>query len=361
MFDPFKFLKQQMSPHYLGVDIGTTSVKIVEVDQGKQLPRILNYALLESQSSLSRANVALQTSSLKLFEEETADLLQSALKKMKPRTKEAVASLPVFSAFTTVLSFPEMSAADLQKTLAYQAKQYIPLPISEVAMDWLKVGSYEDDKGFKFQQVLLISVPQEQIKKYQQIFRKAGLSLGALEIEGLSLVRSLIGNDPTPTMILDIGSRSTSITVADKGELRFSSQSDYAGASLTQAVSSALSINPLRAEEMKRERGISGSGPNYELSTIMLPFLDVIINEVKRAEFSYHSQFPIAGKIERMIVSGGGANLLGIEKYMSGQLERPVVKANPLLRFEYPSVLEPLAPELNPMLSVALGLTLRQF
>src|SRR3989338_6517651 len=202
MFDPFKFLKQQMSPHYLGVDIGTTSVKIVEVDQGKQLTRILNYALLESQSSLSRANVALQTSSLKLFEEETADLLQSALKKMKPRTKEAVASLPVFSAFTTVLSFPEMSAADLQKTLAYQAKQYIPLPISEVAMDWLKVGSYEDDKGFKFQQVLLISVPQEQIKKYQQIFRKAGLSLGALEIEGLSLVRSLIGSDPTPTMIL---------------------------------------------------------------------------------------------------------------------------------------------------------------
>jgi Tfp pilus assembly PilM family ATPase len=93
----------------------------------------------------------------------------------------------------------------------------------------------------------------------------------------------------------------------------------------------------------------------------MLPFLDAIINEVKKAQFNYQSQFPSATKVERVIVSGGGANLLGIEKYLQSELSMPSVKATPFSKFEYPSVMEPLVPELNPHMSVALGLTLREF
>jgi type IV pilus assembly protein PilM len=261
----------------------------------------------------------------------------------------------------TVLNFPEMTDAELTKTLAFQAKQYIPLPMSEVAVDWLKVGAYTDDQGFKFQQVFLISVPQEQIRKFQNIFKHAGVNLRALEIEALSLARSLVGTDPTPTFVVDIGSRSTAIAIVDGGQLKFAAQSDFAGASLTQALSESLNINPLRAEEMKRERGIIGTGPSYELSTIMMPFLDAIMNEVRRVQFNYTSQFPSARKVERVILSGGGANLLGIEKYWSDQLGMPVVKASPFTRFEYSQNLEPLISELNPLMSVALGLTLREF
>lgn len=359
--NPFRFLKQQIVPRFLGVDIGTTSIKIVEADQGERLPRLLNYAILEGQSSLGRTGVALQTSSLKLFEDDAVNLLRIALQKMKPKTTDAVASLPVFSAFTTVMTFPAMSDVELQKNLAYQAKQYIPLPISEVALDWLRVGEYEDEKGIKQEQILLISVPQTEIKKYQNIFRQAGLNLQALEIEALSMVRGAIGADPTPTLILDIGNRSTAIAVAEKGQLKYVGQSDFAGATLTQAVAGSLNINPLRAEELKREKGIIGTGPDYELSTIMLPFLDAIISEVKRVEFGYHSQFPAAAKIERILLSGGGANLLGIERYISHELGRPAVKVNPLTGFEYPSVLEPLVNELNPLLGVALGVVSREF
>lgn len=118
MWNPFQFLKQQISSDFLGVDIGTTSIKITEVDQGERGPRLLNYALLESQSSLTRPNTALQTSGLKLSEPETVELLREALKKMKPKTRTALASLPSFSAFTTVLNFPQMSPADLAKTIA---------------------------------------------------------------------------------------------------------------------------------------------------------------------------------------------------------------------------------------------------
>ncbi len=349
-----------MANSYLGIDIGTTSIKVVEVRQGKAKPQVVNYGLLESSGYLSRANQALQTSGLKIFESDVTELLKTAIGEMKVSTKLAIASLPPFSVFTTILDFPQMDAKEIEKAMVYQAKQYVPLPLTEVALDWLKVGEYEDDKGFTHQKILLISVPKEQIEKYQRMFRAAGLTLHALEIESLSLAR-IIGNEPISTIVVDIGSRSTNVVFLDQGRLAWNVQSDFAAASLTQALASSLSINPIRAEELKKERGIIGTGPNYELSTIMLPFLDAIINEVKKAQFSFAQQFPKAGGAERVVLSGGGANLLGIEKYFEREFGVPIVKAAPFLRYDYAQEISPLLGELNPIMSVALGLGLKEF
>ncbi len=361
MKNPFSFLRQTIAPQYLGVDIGTNSVKIVEVEAGKELPRLTNYVVLENEMSLRRSNTAFQTSTLKLFEEEIVEFLKLAVNRLKPKSREVIASLPAFAAFMTVINFPRMAKTDLAKAVTFQAKQYIPLPTSEVALDWLKVGEYEDEKGTVFDQVLLVSVPNEHINRYQKLFKLVGLNLRALEIEPLSLARGLVGADPTPTAIVDIGNYATSISIVVGGNLKHSIQSDFSGSSLTQTLATSLSINPVRAEELKRERGIIATGPNYELSTILLPMLDAIINEVKRAQFTYESEFPNAPKLERIMLAGGGANLLGIEKYAAKQTGLPTVKAAPLTKFEYPAALDAIAGELNPILSVALGLTLREF
>jgi type IV pilus assembly protein PilM len=165
---------------YLGVDIGTTSIKMVEVTAGKKAPRVVNYGILESSGYLSRANQALQTSGLKIFEEDAVTLLKALIKQLAPSTHDAIASLPPFDVFMTLVDFPAMDAKDVAKALVYQAKQYVPMPLSEVALDWMKVADYQDEKGFAHQKILLISVPQEQIKKYQHMFQAAGLHLRAL-------------------------------------------------------------------------------------------------------------------------------------------------------------------------------------
>jgi type IV pilus assembly protein PilM len=345
---------------YLGVDIGTTSIKVAEVRGGDQRPRVTNYGILESSSYLARANQALQTSGLKIFEADAVEFLKTITKEMGTTTTAAIASLPPFSAFTVLIDFPQMDQKQLEQAIVYQAKQYVPMPLSEVALDWQKIAEYTDDQGFVHQKVLLISVAKEQIEKYQRMFKEAGLSLRALEVESLSIAR-IFGNDPTPTMVVDIGSRSTNIIFLGRGRLLWSSQSDLASASLTQALASSLSINPLRAEELKKERGIVGTGPNYELSTIMLPFLDAIINEVKKAQYVYAEQLPLEKKVERVMLSGGGANLLGAEKYFEKEFSVPVVKATPFSQFEYAPEIEPLVAELNPMMSVALGLGMKEF
>lgn len=357
MDNPFSFLKTEA---YLGVDIGTTSIKMAEVTAGKKAPRIVNYGILESSGYLARANQALQTSGLKIFEEDAVALLKALLKALGTKTRDAIASLPPFDVFMTIVDFPAMDPKDIAKALVYQAKQYVPMPLDEVALDWMKIGDYQDDKGFAHQKILLISVPQEQIKKYQRMFAAAGLRLRALEIESLSVAR-IFGNDPTPTIIVDIGSRSTNIIFMEKGVLAWSAQSDIAASSLTQALASSLGINPLRAEELKKERGILGTGPNYELSTIMMPFLDAIINEVKKETYSYRQQFPTASQAERVVLAGGGANLSGVEKYFEKQFAIPVVKASPFSRFEYPDAIVPFVSELDAPMTVALGLGMKQF
>jgi type IV pilus assembly protein PilM len=343
----------------LGVDMGTTSIKIVEVSRGKKQPKIQNYGVLESYGHLERVNDAIQTSSLKIMEKETAHLLKLLLDKLKIKSHQAIASIPAFSAFVTLMEMPSMPEADTAKTVSFQINQYIPLPSSEVAIEWIKSGEKEDEKGFTKQEILIISVPNEQIKRYQNIFKLAGLKLKALEIESLSLIRALIANDPTPTLIVDIGARSTNIAVSDKGFLKYNYQTDFAGSSLTQAIANGLSINVGRAEELKKQRGLLGAGGEYELSTLTLPFLDAIISEVKRAKANYEKNQE--GKIERLILAGGGANLLGIEKYFEEQMNLPTIIGNPFLRAEYPSKIEFVVKEVGPAFSVAIGLGIKEF
>src|SRR2546426_1057253 len=115
----FKFFRKSVFPSYLGVDIGTTSVKIVEVKPGKQMPEVVNYGFLESSSYLARINQALQTSSLKLFEKGTVEFLKIILNEMKPHSTDAYASIPTFSAFLTTIDFPEMSPSDLSKAIVF--------------------------------------------------------------------------------------------------------------------------------------------------------------------------------------------------------------------------------------------------
>lgn len=344
---------------YLGIDIGTTSIKIVELTEAGGKPTLKNYGVLESYGHLERLNNAIQTSTLKMLDKETAELLDMLLSQLNVGTTEVVASLPSFSAFTALLDVPAMSSTETAQAMQYQARAFVPLPISEVSIDWLPVGEYEDDKGAKHQQIFLVSVPNEQVRKYQRIFKAAGLTLRALEIEGISLARILTTGDPTSTLIVDIGARSTMIGVAEKGVLKYNVQTDWAGGSLTQSISSSLGINVRRAEELKKQKGLLGAGGEYELSTLMMPLLDVILSEVKRVKDNYEKNY--RGKIERIILSGGGANLLGLEKYVSEQFKLPALKADPFSKIVYPPEVEPLIKEMGPTFSVALGLGIRQF
>ncbi|MEK7590279.1 MAG: type IV pilus assembly protein PilM [Patescibacteria group bacterium] len=338
---------------YLGVDIGTTSIKVVEMS-GKKL---VNYGILQTYGYLNRFNDALQTSSLKLLETETAKYLKELISRAKIKSDEVIASLPAFSGFTTLIELPEMPESETAKAIGFQARQYIPMSLSVVTLDWMRVGERTDENGVKKQQIFLVAMLNEQIEKYKKIFKLAGLKLVALELEGISLARSLTRGLKEPALIIDIGARSSSFSIAQNGLLKFVGQSDFAGGSLTQALSSGLGISVRRAEELKQKRGLKGVGGEQELSTLMKPLLDVIINEGGRIKSNYENSYKEA--VKRVILTGGGARLEGVKDYIGSQLNLPAEIGNPLAKVEYPVTLRPRLNDLNISLAIALGLGIK--
>ncbi len=346
------------SSSYLGVDIGTTSIKIAEIGRGSRGPELKNYGILESYGHLERVNNAIQTSSLKIMEADTIELLKTLIKHSNFKSREAIASIPSFSAFITLFEMPQMKDSDISKAMQFQIGQYIPLPITEVSIDWIKLGERQDEQGFIKEQILLISIPNEVIEKYQRIFAAVGLKLRALEIESLALMRSISDASMPSTLLVDIGSRSTNIAVVEKGGLRYNYQTDLSGASITQALAGGLGVKIRRAEKLKRERGILG-GSESELSTLMMPFVDAILNEVKRAKTKYEQSLNIP--VEQVILAGGGSKMPGIVQYAQDQLGLPVMICNPFLKIHYPSSLEPIVRDLGPTFAIAIGLGLKEF
>ncbi|MEK9154848.1 MAG: type IV pilus assembly protein PilM [Patescibacteria group bacterium] len=340
----------------LGVDIGTSSIKIAEISKSSEKPKLKNYGILEAQSHLERSNSALQTNSLKLADKETAKLISALVEKSRFKTKNVVASIPSFSSFVTLVEMPKMSNEEVNKTMSYQIRQYIPLPESEVAIDWIKVGESESE-GIIKQQILLVSIPNEEIRRYQNIFKLAGLKLKSLEIESMALSRALVFGDLTPTILVDIGAYSTNIAVVENGFLKSNIFTDFAGSSLTQAIANGLGIEMKRAEELKKQKGLKATGGEYQLSTLPQPFLDVIIGEVVRIRENFEAKK--SKKIERVLLAGGGANLIGIEEYFEKQTGLPSALGNALLRVDYPKETELFSKELGAELAVAIGLAIK--
>ena len=100
--------------------------------------------------------------------------------------------------------------------------------------------------------------------------------------------------------------------------MKYNNHTDFAGGSLTQAISSGLNINIRRAEELKKQRGLLGAGGEFELSTLIFPFLDAIINESNKARIVFEKNQ--GGRIERVLLAGGGANLWALKNILKSKL-----------------------------------------
>lgn len=342
----------------LGIDIGTTSIKAAEVtSNGKGVFTLSNYALLEISGHLEHFNNTLQSSSLKPLESDIIDYLKLLKSKANFKTNHVTVSLPAFSAFTTLLELPMANSKETAQSLSQVAKNYIPIPIATANLDWIKVGEKTYPDGAKKQRIFLISIPNDRIEAYTQMFARAGFQIDSFEVENRSATRALTFKTDSPQLIIDIGGRSTSISVGQKGIIKYSGQTDFSSDSLTQALSSALNINPRRADTMKRQIPIIGQGGNHELSTILIPVIDVILNEAKRIVTGFESSY--GQKIAGVILTGSGSNMPGFDAYVAEQMHLPVSSGNALTNCAYPVELESFAKHLGPTLTVAIGLALK--
>jgi type IV pilus assembly protein PilM len=354
--DVFNFFKGRA---VLGVDIGTASIKIAEISEKSGTLNLTNYGILETKDYLNHPNKAIQTSSLPIEERETTDLLKMLLGEMKTKTNLAIASIPSFASFGTVIDMPLMSREETAKAVTFQAPQYIPMPVAETLIDWFKIDEFTGDSRQKFQHIFVIGISRKLIQKYKDIFRGAGLRLVSLEFDALAATRALVDDGDDETVIVDIGAEETEIFIASKGHVEYVGGTDYSGIHLTQSVARSLGITTLRAEELKRRRGLSSEGPESELSTLTIPFLDVIIQEVNHVKEVYHRRY--GREVKKVMLVGGGANLIGIERYFVRQTGLIETQPNIFRKVSYQLNLEPVLRQLTNEFPTAVGLAERYF
>lgn len=341
----------------LGIDIGTSNIKIVELSQSSGGVALENYGILETYGYLDRPNAAIQSSYFKIVEETSVDLLKKLLKSFKPRTKRAVISLPIFSSFVTIFEMPLTDEKEISRAIPFEAKKYIPLPLDELTVDWAIIN--DGARGGKniSSKILLIAIPKDLIRRYQRIAKDVGLDVVAFELESVALARSLLGQNKAPVLILDVGAQSTNVAIVENGYLMSNENLSTAGSEITHVIAQGLGISKERAEEFKRVKGFNVEPQEAEVVNLMLPVIDYFGNEISRSLNMYKEKTGV--EIKNVILAGGTANLPGLEQYLSQQLELNVQRAWPFTNISYQQFLEPLLKEIGPSLAVATGLALR--
>lgn len=346
-FVPFRFVPKS----FLGVDIGTSAIKVVELQSWGKRKSLKNYGELQSSSLFDKPFRTFEKNTLLLSSKDIARAMKGILVECSIKTKRAVFSIPDFLSFFTHFSLPPMTKEELGEAVKFEARKHIPLPLSEVTIDWQIAQGRVDSKTPL--QILLVAVPNEVINQYQEIASFAGLQLIALEAEVFGLVRSCLAPTRSPVVLLDIGAQSTTVNIIVNNVLKISHSIDIAGNNFTERIAQSLSIDKKSAEEEKRKKGIA----SQDFAAILSPFVDMIGGEIGKISQEF---FQIEGKeIERAVLAGGSSLLKGLKEYFETNLKKPVEIADPFQRIFYLPILEPKIKELGVSYAVAIGMALR--
>lgn len=347
--------KQKKS--FLGIDIGTASIKLVQLGDDNGRPRLMTYGyteqpndIVKSESDASRQAVV---AALKLI-----------MREARVTTNKVVAALPSFTVFSSIISLPAMNRKELNSAVRWEAKKFVPLPIDELVLDWKLLKepanpAAEAGRAPKNLRVLITAAPRSLRDRYSLIFKEAGLEVVALDTEAFALERSLIGTDAAPVMIVDIGAVATDIAVMVDGVPLINRSIDVGGNTITKSIAQSLNIDPVRAEQFKRDFGLSAGQSSVSQIPKTIEFIvSQIINEIRFVLNLYRSQG--SGPIEKVVLAGGSAFLLNLPEFLEKTLSMKTFIGDPWARVVYPLELKPALQEIGPRYAVAIGLAMRQ-
>ena len=351
LLSPFKIIQKS----FLGIDIGTSAIKIVELSRWGERRKLESYGELSSRAIFKKPFRTFERSTLLLSTAEIARAISAIIREAKIKTREVIFSIPDFSSFFTNFTLPPMTKEELPLAIRYEARLHVPLPLAEVTLDWEVIEGELSDKKATPLKILLVSVPNEVIYQYQQIAELSNLKLQALEAEVFGLMRSLIKEKKMVISLVEIGAQSTTCSIIDQGTLRISHSFDLAGNPLTEQIAKSLDIDWEEAENFKKKYGLIPSPQN--LRQILIPLIDLILTEIEK---TFNNFYQAEGKkVEKIILAGGTVWLPGLKEYFSEKIGLEIEIANPFADIFYPPILEKTLKKMGPAYAITVGTALR--
>ncbi len=342
---------------YLGVDIGSNGIKLVELQKRGKHAHLFTYGYSE-QNLLSGKDDGTY-----LEVDKTADLLKTICAKSKVKSKTALASLPASEIYSAVFSLPNLKKEEREAFVKREIEKLIPIPLADVTIDWRiiskgKIQAKGKEKAANpvEEQVFFTAAPKKMIATYTEIFRRAGLTLQNLESESLALISSLIGKDPSPILMIDIGAAQTDFVLVELGVPVLFHSLKIGGFAFTNVITKSMGVNEKEAEQIKRDLKSENGFPAIFDSAIQ-----PIIESIHDTFELYTKQKEMQGaKPEKIILTGGSSLLPSLDSKLESIFNMKVYLGDPWARVIYPDELKIVLDVIGPRFAPALGLVLKK-
>lgn len=335
----------------LGIDIGTHSVKLIEIGREKDV-----YTLLAA-GSVPTPNKAL-SSPVAADLEAIAYVVKQLVRDTGAKSDKVNIALPEAQVFTRVIEVPPLSERELTSAIQWEAEQYIPLPLDQVNMDFTILRQAAETTTGKME-VLLIAAPKALIERYMTILELSDLTPAYAETEIVASTRAITKSVANlhNVMLLSIGSQTTELTILHDGVIAFTRSISAGGEALSRALSQSLDFTVVQAEEYKKTYGLQRGLLEGKLVTAMEPIMTTILGEMKRA-IAFFSEKYAQDRIEAVVLAGGSAKLPGLVSYITEQIAVETQIANPWVGIQKDPRFAILSTE-APTFTVAAGLAMR--
>ncbi|MEK7575212.1 MAG: type IV pilus assembly protein PilM [Patescibacteria group bacterium] len=372
MENPFKAIAnlfQKSGESVLGIDIGSSSIKVV------QLRKRSGQAILETYGELALGPYAGFEigRATHLAADKLSEALNDLLRESNTTTKNCGIAIPLTSSLVSLIEMPSVPSSQLAQMIPLEARKYIPVPVSEITLDWWVIPPDESKNSAVVTQpvsgvpvlpvttktdVLVVAIHNEAINKYQDIVRRTAVQSSFFEIEIFSTMRATLDEENATVMIFDLGAASTKLYIVDRGIVRTSHTVNRGSQDITLAMSRALNIPIAEAETIKRNFGLNYKQEGINVPQVMSASLNFIFSEANRVLLNFERRFN--KPISSVILTGGGVNLKGFYEMAQASFQTPVIVANPFGKLQSPAFLEPVLKSAGPEFAVAIGIALRR-
>lgn len=342
----------------LGLDITTSSVKLIELTLGGGQYRVESYAAEPTPHNAINEKAIVDA-------EAVGEAIRRAVKRSGAKSKEAAIAISGDAAITKVIQMPKsLGENELEGQVEMQADQYIPFPMEEVSYDFQKIGPSEKDP--EMMDVLLVATRTENVEQRQAAVQAAGLTARIVDVEAFALENACKllthqmpdGGIDRTIAVIDFGASSTTFSVLRDLKVIYTRDFAFGGQQLTEEIMRTYGLSMEEAGRAKKEGGLPS---NYQ-PEVLDPFIDDMTQQVSRSLQFYLASGSGREQPEKIVVCGGCANIVGVDDVIASRVGIPAERGDPLGQMKISSKAKAQAVKKDATaLLTACGLALRSF
>jgi type IV pilus assembly protein PilM len=337
----------------MGIDIGSSSIKIVELEQSEDVLALSTYGELQL-GPYGESNLG---DIVRLPVEKKVEALVDVMRESGAQSKEGVFALSLVDSFVTIMSLPLNATEDIDSRVRVEARKYIPVPLSDVALEWSQMPALDESKALS-EDIMLAAMQNTSLNDLGFVTEAVQMSSQPAEIELFSTLRAVTKSSDTSLAVIDLGAQVSKLYIAEAGFLRRLHRVQAGGAYITKALAKELSVSFEDAENIKRNFGPETKDA-VKIQKLVANAYGPALSEFKRVIDQYETR---TGKaIGRTVVTGGAALFPELIATMRYALNKEIELSNPFNKIAYPAFLEDTLATIAPVFTVALGAALRQF